>query len=768
MRASSEGVNDSGAAERDAPTVPIEAQSAAIAGTMARIRTDAWCRSGGTSGHAGFFPGFSVLAATLARKSAKIARPARGVPGARAARWLAALALLAMVAPARPEPAASGAEAHARGWFTADQAAHGGRDYKEHCAGCHGAELTGGSAPALVGDAFLAKWGRRTLSDLYGFAHGRMPLNAPGALEQQQYADIAAYILARNGFVPGTTPLVAGNELGRVLRPSVEARDLQRRVHNHGLQRPNGAVPVFTPPAGSPADAARSPTTAGPTQAEIEQADGAGSSWPFFNKGLKGHRYSPLAQINARNAAGLRPVCVFQTGETGAFQSGIVLHDGIGYVTTMRGTHAFDAATCRQIWSHHRAPAGPEVTNNNKGAALAGGRVLRGSQDGHLYALDMRTGGLLWDRKVADSTAGEYVTAAPIVWRDIVFVGKAGGDLGIAGEMMAFRAEDGTRLWSAPLVATGTLPGADTWKNPDSARHGGAPTWSTYSLDAESGILFVPVGNPAPDFNRTVRPGANLYTNSIVALDARTGTLKWWYQLVPGDQHDWDTTVVALFEGRDGRKLVAAAGKDGVLHVLDRLKGTPVFQTPVTTRLNVDAPITAAGTRFCPGASGGVAWNGPAYHPGTGALYVNAIDWCTTAMLGAPPAWVKGEPYTGLKNGSATFDPVEKAAGWTNAVDGASGKMLWRYRSPTPMLAAVTPTAGGVLFTADLNGDFLALDAASGKVLYRFNTGGAMAAGIITYEIRGRQYVAAASGNASRTTWFMSGAASVFVFALAP
>jgi PQQ-dependent dehydrogenase (methanol/ethanol family) len=679
---------------------------------------------------------------------------------------LLALALGGMGTNAGADPALSGAEANARGWFTADQAAHGARDYKEHCSGCHGPDLAGGKGPALVGDAFLAKWGRRTLSELYGFAHGRMPLNAPGALEQQQYADIAAYVLSRNGFVAGTTPLAAGTELGRVLRPSVEARDLQRRVHSHAVQRPPSTATLAAPPAASASEAPRAPATLGPTQAEIEQADTAGSSWPFFNKGLKGYRYSPLAQINARNAAALRPVCVFQTGEVGAFQSGIVLHDGVGYATTMRGTYAFDATTCRALWSHQRAPAGPEVTNNNKGPALAGGRVLRGSQDGHLYALDMRSGGLLWDRKVADSAIGEFVTAAPIVWRDLVFVGKAGGEFGIVGEMMAFRAEDGTKLWGTPLVATGAMPGAETWKDPDSARRGGGSTWSSYALDSETGVLYVPVGNPAPDFNRAVRPGANLYTNSVLALDARTGAVKWWYQLVPGDQHDWDTTVVALFDGKDGRKLIAAAGKDGVLHVLDRAKGTPLFQVPVTTRLNTDAPITPAGTRFCPGASGGVAWNGPAYHPGSGLLYVNAVDWCTTAALGPAPQWVKGETFTGLKEGTASFDPVEKAGGWTNAVEAGSGKMAWRYRAPTPMLAAVTPTAGGVLFTADLNGELLVLDAANGKVLYRFNTGGAMAAGIITYEIKGRQYVAAASGNASRTTWFSNGAASVFVFAL--
>ena len=364
-----------------------------------------------------------------------------------------------------------------------------------------------------------------------------------------------------------------------------------------------------------------------------------------------------------------------------------------------------------------------------------------------------------------DSTKGEFVTAAPIVWNGLVFIGKAGGDWGILGEMMAFDAKDGSKVWGRPLVPTGNQPGADTWPNPQAASRGGGATWTSYSLDPATGTLFVPVGNPGPDFNNGVRVGANLYTNSVVALEATTGNLQWWYQLVPNDYHDWDTSTVSLFDGPDGRKLVAAAGKDGVLHVLDRATGRLAFKLPVTTQFNIDVPITPAGTRYCPGTVGGVEWNGAAYSPLTGQLYVNAVDWCVTSILGPVPTYVAGEVYTGLKNGFGTFDPVDKAAGWTNAVDVAKGAMGWRYRSPTPMIAAVTPTAGDVVFTGDLDGNFLVLHARTGDVLYKFNTGGAIGGGVITYDVAGRQYVAVATGNASRTTWYTAGAATVFVFA---
>jgi PQQ-dependent dehydrogenase (methanol/ethanol family) len=477
-----------------------------------------------------------------------------------------------------------------------------------------------------------------------------------------------------------------------------------------------------------------------------------------------GYRYSSLDRINAQNAGSLRAVCAYQLGESGSFQTGPVMYDGLVYVTTTHGTYAFDAANCRAAWNHQYVPSGPEVTNNNKGAAIAGGRVIRGTQDGHLFALDAKTGVVLWDVAVMDPKKGEFITAAPIVWDDMIFVGKAGGDWGILGEMMAFRAADGSKVWGRPLIPTGSEPGAESWTNPESAKTGGGSTWTSYALDAESGLVFVPVGNPGPDFNNAVRPGNNLYTNSVVALDAKSGGVKWWYQLVPNDFHDWDTSTVALFDAPDGRKLVAAAGKDGVLHVLDRASGTLVFKLPVTTQLNTDVPITPEGTRYCPGTVGGVEWNGAAYSPATGQLYVNAVDWCVTSMLGPAPTYVAGQVYTGLKNGFGTFDPVDKASGWTNAVAVSNGNMAWRYHSPTPMIAAVTPTAGGVVFTGDLNGDFLALDARSGEILYRFNTGGAIGGGVITYEVNAKQYVAVASGNASRTTWYTAGSATVFIF----
>ena len=208
---------------------------------------------------------------------------------------------------------------------------------------------------------------------------------------------------------------------------------------------------------------------------------------------------------------------------------------------------------------------------------------------------------------------------------------------------------------------------------------------------------------------------------------------------------------------------MATAGKDGVLHVLHREDGKLAFKLPVTTRLNHNVPLTPEGVRVCPVA--GVQWNGPAYSAKTGLLYINAIDWCTLFKLGPDPTWVATVPYTGLSNGWGMNDPVEKWHGWINAVDPASGRMRWRVKTHTPMYAAVTPTAGNVLLTGDLDGNLLVLDARNGKELYRFNTGGPIAGGIVTYQKASRQYVAVASGNSGGSIP-LQGSAMIVIFGL--
>jgi alcohol dehydrogenase (cytochrome c) len=287
------------------------------------------------------------------------------------------------------------------------------------------------------------------------------------------------------------------------------------------------------------------------------------------------------------------------------------------------------------------------------------------------------------------------------------------------------------------------------------------------SLDVERGIVYVPVANPAPDFYGDARPGKNLYTSSMLALDARTGKLNWFYQLVPHDEHDWDTTQVSpLFTttiAGKTRKLVATSGKDGLLHVLDRETHEHLYAVPVTTRKNVDVPLTTGGVPSCPGVLGGVQWNGPAFNPGTNMLYVNAVDWCGTFAKAENLRFVEGSLYMG---GTVRTDPPDKSRGWLTAIDASTGTVKWKFESTRPLLAAVTATSANLLFTGELTGDFMALDAKTGEVLYRFNTGGRMNGGVITYSINGRQYIAVASGAANGFWAVPPGSATIVLFAL--
>jgi alcohol dehydrogenase (cytochrome c) len=258
-----------------------------------------------------------------------------------------------------------------------------------------------------------------------------------------------------------------------------------------------------------------------------------------------------------------------------------------------------------------------------------------------------------------------------------------------------------------------------------------------------------------------------------VALDASTGRLRWWYQTQPNDYHDWDATGTAQFDIAAGKKLVAVTSKDAIVHLLDRTSGKLIAKTPTATIRNADAPITTTGTHYCPGVTGGSEWNGAAWSPQTRLVYVNSVDWCVTVKLTKEASITNINAAAKVESGSAGFgggipvpDPMAKAYGWTTAIDPNTGAAKWRLRMATPMISAVTPTAGGIVFTGDLNGDFLALNATNGKVLYRYGTRNAIGGGIITYASANRQYVAVAAGNTSFVAWKVTGKPTLFIFGL--
>jgi len=621
--------------------------------------------------------------------------------------------------------------------YSAAQAKNGEAAYNRACASCHGRTLTGGSAPPLAGAAFARSWRdpRITLDDLFFVMRTTMPPRQSNALNADERVDVFAYILSVNGYPAGSSALAVNTPALKTLAVDVAA----------STAAPARAAP---PEFVAGASGATAPAT-GPDQATLNAA-ATSSDWLIHNHDYAGTRHSPLDQITAANASRLVPACIFQVGESDNFQTNPIVYNGTMYVTTRRSTMAIDAATCREKWRHTWDLRGGEGWQRNRGVAIKDGRIVRATPDGYLLALSADRGQLLWARHVSKFEDGETFTMSPTIFEDLVIVGPAGSENNVQGWVGAFRVADGTPVWRFNTVPKPGEPGYDTWPNPAKIPVGGGAVWAAFSLDTATGDVHVGVTNPAPDLPVHLRQGANLYTNSVLALDARTGKLRWHRQLVPNDSHDWDVThATPMYTATIGgatKRLLATAGKDGVLRAIDRDSHAVVFETPVTTRENADVPVGLSPMRACPGVLGGVSWNGPSFSPRTNLLYVPAIDWCTTFTAFEQVRHIPGKLYMG---GTTDLDPPSRSQGWITAVDAATGAVRWKYRSPRPMVAAVTTTAGGVLFTGELTGDFLALDAASGDVLYRFNTGGPMGGGVVSYAVSGKQYVAAASGSPS-------------------
>jgi alcohol dehydrogenase (cytochrome c) len=489
------------------------------------------------------------------------------------------------------------------------------------------------------------------------------------------------------------------------------------------------------------------------------------TDWPSYNRTLTSERYVPLDQINKTNVGQLKQLCVYDLGQQTEFETGPLVIGDTLYGTSEMDIFAIDANTCQEKWrTHEDIPIRAPHFAVNRGAAFLDGKLFRGTQTGYVFAYDATTGKKLWEQKIIN-LQGETVPAAPIAWNGLVFIGNAGGDLkGGKGRIYALDANTGKVVWETYLVPAApdaedvqaakatskvTVP---TWKNKSNeVPISGGATWTSYTLDAAKGLLYIPGGNPAPDYAKGVRPGDNLFAGSVVVLDAKTGALKRFWQLVPQDFHDWDVSAApVLLTTKKGVHLLADAGKNGLLYGISLDSGKKLYETAITTRSNMNAALTKQGTHFCPGSGGGTEWNGPAYDPQNNLIFDGTVDRCTLVKL-AEDAKIErvavGRPWTGMDDDANPFGIGDDHwAGWLNATDADTGKIKWRFKAPGPVLSGITPTQGGIVFAGDMNGNAYAFDADTGKPLWQQKFDGAVGGGLISYAVGGKQRIAVISG----------------------
>jgi alcohol dehydrogenase (cytochrome c) len=472
-------------------------------------------------------------------------------------------------------------------------------------------------------------------------------------------------------------------------------------------------------------------------------------------------RHRALDQINVGNVANLRVAWMYQTGKFERFETMPLVVDGIMYITAADGVAvALDARTGRPLWRYaHNFPEGHNTGQPNRGLGILGDRLFMVTPDANVIALDARTGKLLWQSEMAPFIPGaRYATLAPLVVKDKVVVGISGGEHGVRGFIEAYDAASGKRVWRFYTVPLKGEPGGDTWSE-DSGERGGAPAWMTGTYDPQLQTIYWGTGNPGPDLYGDVRKGDNLFSCSLVALDADTGKLKWHFQFSPHDTHDWDAAETPMlldlpWQGKT-RKLVVQANRNAFFYVLDRetgefLKGYPFARQSWAKGLDTKGrPIalpniepTPDGTRLCPGLAGGTNWMAPSYNPQTKLFYLAVREQCDV-YYSTPPTYKEGKAYWG---GFPKGVTDEKEYGLLKALDPLTGETKWDFRFYHAPWAGTLSTSGGLIFAADDDGYLMAFDAHTGKNLWKMNTGAEIANSPMTYMVDKRQYVTMPSG----------------------
>ncbi len=496
----------------------------------------------------------------------------------------------------------------------------------------------------------------------------------------------------------------------------------------------------------------------------ILNADAEPESWLTYSGGYASHRFSKLDEVNRSNVQGLRPLWSYQINTLHKFETTPLVADGVMYISEPPSdVTALDARTGRPLWSYRRdLPDDVPVCCGkvNRGVAILGDTVYIGTLDAHLVALDASSGLVRWEVVVDDYKIGQSVTVAPLAVKDKIIVGIAGGEYGMRGFLDAYDAKTGKRAWRFWTVPGPGEPGHETWAG-DSWKRGSAATWVTGSYDPELNLIYWGTGNPGPDWNGEVRQGDNLYSDSLIALDADSGELRWYFQFTPHDVHDWDSTEVpVLIDGEvrgQKRKLVLFANRNAFYYVLDRATGEFLVgreyskQTWASGLDDSGRPMrlpdttpTVEGVTVYPAVGGATNWYSPSYSPIEHLFYVNVTE--------SGHIFHKGEaiyqPGTLYNAGGARNIPGEQPYSQIQALEPESGKLRWAFPIGERVSAGVLSTAGGLVFASAASGAFFALDSSSGEALWHFQTGGKMFANPISYAVDGQQRVAVAAGRA--------------------
>ena len=521
-----------------------------------------------------------------------------------------------------------------------------------------------------------------------------------------------------------------------------------------------------------------------PAQAQGNWATYGGTDW--------NQRWSTLARITTSNVSRLVPRMLFQTGTSklGSLETTPIVVDGTMYVTTpySEAIIAYDLRTNKQLW-RQEPKIGTTITccgPVNRGVAVGGGSVFVGTLDARLLAFDARTGKPKWDVEVADPTFGYSITMAPLIVGEHVIVGVSGGEYGIRGHLDAYDMATGKQVWrwySIPApgddpVATNGWWGtwathaedadlhrdiasekADSTKYADAWKTGGGGVWTTPSYDKASNTIYATVGNPSPDLDGSVRPGDNLFTDGIVAIDATTGKTKWYYQTVPHDVWDLDATSPSAITELGGKKVVLHAGKTGWLYVVDASTGKLVRKSQnFVPHENMFALPTAKGTRMLPGANGGSEWSPISVNPKLGYAFVAALHQPMNYITHTAP-WEKGRLWLGS---AFVAIPGEEQYGLFSAIDLKTGKIAWQNKVPQPMMGGSLSTAGGLTFTGEGNGNFNAYDSRTGKLLWQFNAGAGCNGTPMSFELDKEQFIGMACGGNFQLSYPLGAAIMVF------